>query len=370
MKVSFIHEGVFGSYKNTKTSGKDIARGIASSAIFEKYKSEIMDVYVADIKELMDTRVDSPFGGTDSKYRICNRYVPDISEDAYGIGARPYCKGNTVVIEQMVSFQTSNISGGSRSLYTCPEELLFWENEETKLSGLFPKFKFKIILDWVYLPDAGGYIRTVDPEKEAIEHHPFPYPLNSNTNSGTITLGHTVTLNDFIKYWNRFAKTEDKVQCLAFEHPPMESLEISIPSNFKTGQIMIRGGLQLTDIDSAKAYMTGNSEIVYNLYGFRDFSSRRRDGQDIDPKFKEGVPAFEKATNGLMSLDNLTYLFDNSPNGSLVCSYFMYSPITHKGRIFDVGYNVSRNIVSDWFSDDKGFRKAVDMARKKKESMK
>jgi hypothetical protein len=48
----------------------------------------------------------------------------------------------------------------------------------------------------------------------------------------------------------------------------------------------------------------------------------------------------------------------------------MYSPITHKGRIFDVGYNVSRNIVSDWFSDDKGFRKAVDMARKKKESMK
>ena len=110
--------------------------------------------------------------------------------------------------------------------------------------------------------------------------------------------------------------------------------------------------------------MLGAKEITYNLNGFRDFMSRRRNGMDIEEKYKQN-PAFERATKGILSLDNLTYLFDNSSNGSLLFSYFTYNLSTGKGRLFDTSYLSKETPVTKWFDKD-GFIPAVDAYIKKR----
>ena len=71
MKVNYLYEsGPFGSYKNAKPVNKDYLHKLAAEAIFEKDKEEIMEVYVNDIKELMDTSVDSIFGRKEEKVHL------------------------------------------------------------------------------------------------------------------------------------------------------------------------------------------------------------------------------------------------------------------------------------------------------------
>ena len=365
MKVNYLYEaGPFGSYKNAKQDNKDSLQKLASEAIFEKYKEEIMAVYVDDIKKLMDTMVDSKFGGREEKYRICNRYVTDKSPNAYGVGARIHAKGTTVIIEQLLSFQTA-LTSGYKTYYICPEEFTFWENEEQKLQEMFPRYTFKIVLDWVY--SSTGVLRArkkVNSDVDNLEHHPFPYPLNENTAAGCITLGHDVTLDMFIKYWNRYISKCDSVKMIMLEHPSMDSLDITIPTDFKTETIQLRGGENLVDISGVSKYLIGNQEVTYNLNGFMDFGLRRSKGLDIEEKYRQN-PVFEQATNGVLSLDNLTYLFDNSSNGNLLFSYFIYNISTGKGRLFNSSY--SGNIkfsVTDWFDKD-GFKPAIDAFLKK-----
>lgn len=364
MKINYLYEaGPFGSYKNTKLGDKEPLQRLAANAIFEKHKEEIMKVYVNDIKELMDTIVDSKFGGREEKYRICNRYVADESPDAYGVGARIHLsKGSEVIIEQLLSFQTSLILG-NRSYYLCPEELTFWENEEKKLQEMFPRYTFNIVLDWVYSPSGDLHSRKkVNTDVDVLEHHPFPYPLKENTLGG-ITLGHSVTLEMFVKYWNRFISKSDSVNYLSLELPDIETLDVVTPTKFKTESIQIRGGENLIDLTGASKYLLGAKEITYNLNGFRDFMSRRRNGVDIEEKYKQN-PAFERATNGILSLDNLTYLFDNSSDGSLLFSYFTYNLNTGKGRLFDTPYISLITNATKWFNKD-GFKSAVDAYIKK-----
>jgi hypothetical protein len=365
MKIDYLYEaGPFGSYRNAKRSTKDSLQKLAAEAIFEKYREEIMSVYVNDIKELMDTMVDSKFGGREEKYRICNRYVADESPDAYGVGARIHLlKGTEVIIEQLLSFQTS-IMSGNKSYYLCPEEFTFWENEEQKLQEMFPRYTFKIVLDWVYSSSGDLHSRKkVNTDVDVLEHHPFPYPLKENTLGG-ITLGHSVTLEMFVKYWNRFISKADSVKYLSLELPDIETLDIVTPTKFKTESIQIRGGENLIDLTGASKYLLGAKEITYNLNGFRDFMSRRRDGMDIEEKYKQN-PAFERATKGILSLDNLTYLFDNSSNGSLLFSYFTYNLNTGKGRLFDTSYLSKETPITKWFDKD-GFIPAVDAYKKKR----
>ena len=72
---------------------------------------------------------------------------------------------------------------------------------------------------------------------------------------------------------------------------------------------------------------------------------------------------FEQATNGVLSLDNLTYLFDNSTNGRLLFPGFTYNINTGKGRLFDTSYNYNKNSsasVTEWFDKD-GFKSAIDV---------
>lgn len=368
MKVNYLYEaGPFGSYKNAKQDNKDALQKLASEAIFEKYKEDIMEVYVNDIVDFMDATKDSAyFGGTTAKYRICNRYINDESPNTYGVGARIYLRGNTVIIEQLLSSQTSLISGTlSKLYYTCPEELTFWEKEEKKLQEMFPRYTFKIMLDWVYNSTGDLWARKkVNSDVDSLEHHPFPYPLKENTLADYITLGSNVTLDMFIKYWNRYISKCDSVKMLMLEHPSMDSLDITIPTDFKAETIRLRGGDNLVDISGASKYLIGNQEVTYNLNGFRDFSSRKSKGLDIEKKYRQN-PVFEQATNGVLSLDNLTYLFDNSTNGSLLFSYFTYNINTGKGRLFTSSY--SKNIkfsVTDWFDKD-GFKPAIDAFLKK-----
>lgn len=358
MKVKYLYEaGPFGSYKNAKHDNKDSLQKLASDAIFEKYREEIMTVYVNDIKELMDTMVDSKFGDRKEKYRICNRYVADESPNTYGIGARVYVRGTTVVIQQLLSSQTSFRSGNT-SYYLCPEEFTFWENEEHKLQEMFPRYTFKIELDWVYSSIGDMWARKkVNSDVDNLEHHPFPYPFNEGISLSCITLGHNVTIDMFIKYWNRYISRCDSIKMISLEQPSMDSLDITIPTDFKVESIQIRGGDKLVDISGVSKYLIGNQEITYNLNGFRDFHSIRTNGVDIEERYKQS-PAFEQATNGVLSLDNLTYLFDNSPYGKLLFSYFTYNISTGKGRLFDMSY-VMPVSVTEWFDKD-GFIPAID----------
>ena len=365
MKINYLYEaGPFGSYKNVKQGDKESLQRLAANAIFEKHKEEIMEVYVNDIKELMDTMVDSKFGGREEKYRICNRYVTDESPDAYGVGARiRLSKGSEVTIEQLLSFQTS-IMSGNKSYYLCPEEFTFWENEEKKLQEMFPRYTFTIVLDWVYSSSGDLHSRKkVNSDVDVIEHHPFPYPLKENALGG-IALGSNVTVEMFVKYWNRFISKSDSIKYLSLEYPDIETLDVMTPTNFKTEVIQIRGGEHLIDLTGASKYLSGAKEITYNLNGFRDFMSRRRDGMDIEEKYKQN-PAFERATKGILSLDNLTYLFDNSSNGSLLFSYFTYNLKTGKGRLYDALYLNKEIPVTKWFDKD-GFIPAVDAYIKKR----
>lgn len=364
MKVNYLYEaGPFGSYKNAKHDNKDSLQKLAAEAIFEKHKEEIMAVYVNDIKELMDTMVKSEFGDRKEKYRICNRYITDESPSAYGIGARIHAKGTTVVIEQLLSFQTS-LTSGNRTYYLCPEEFTFWENEEQKLQEMFPKYTFKIALDWIYNSTGNLYARKkVNSDVDNLEHHPFPYPLR-NAPIACVTLGHCVTLDMFIKYWNRFISRYDSVKMIMLVQPSMDSLDITVPTDFKVETLQIRGGDNLVDISGASKYLIGDQEITYNLNGFREFGYGRSNGIDIEKKYKQN-PVFEQATNGVLSLDNLTYLFDNSSNGDLLFSYFTYNINTRKGRLFGASYNKNRAFaVTDWFDKD-GFKPAIDAYLKK-----
>ena len=364
MKVNYLYEsGPFGSYKNAKPVNKDYLHKLAAEAIFEKDKEEIMEVYVNDIKELMDTLVDSIFGSKEEKYKICNRYVTDESPDAYGIGARIHAVGTTVTIKQLLSFQTSLITERSITYYLCPEEFTFWENEEKKLQKMFPKYTFKIVLDWVYSStddlQAG---KKVNSDVDNLEHCPFPYPLEEYTFAASITLGFNVTLDMFIKYWNRYISKYDCIKMIKFDNPSINSLDITIPTDFKTKAIQIIGGDNLTDISGASKYLIGNKEVTYNLNGFRDFGSRKSNVINIKEKYKQN-PVFEQATNGVLSLDNLTYLFDNSTNGRLLFPGFTYNINTGKGRLFDTSYNYNKNSsasVTEWFDKD-GFKSAIDV---------
>lgn len=359
MKIGYLYEAVFGSYKNTKVSGKDIATKIAADAIFEKYKGEIMEVYVSDIKELMDSTVDSPFSGSTEKYRVCNRYVKDISPDAYGIGARISRMGTNVIIEQMVSFQTS-FTTGSKSFYICQEEMEFWEKEEEKLHELFPKYTFKIMLDWIYVKDGTLHPRTeVNSDVDQLPRYQFPYPINEANCSGTISLGYEVSLEMFVKYWNRFINRSDHINTLYLENPSMTNLDLSVPSDFKVNRIMIRGGASLTNLEGAKKYLMEDHTITYNLNGFRDFLAHRNDGTEISTEYASGTPAYEIATNGALSLENLKYLFDNSPNGSLLFSYFIYDLDSKRCRLFDSSYSVDKVKITEWFKKE-NFKKVVN----------
>ena len=360
MKVNYLYEaGPFGSYKNAKQDNKAALQKLASEAIFEKHKEDIMEVYVNDIVDFMDATKDSAyFGGTTAKYRICNRYINDESPNTYGVGARIYLRGNTVIIEQLLSSQTSLISGTlSKLYYTCPEELTFWEKEEKKLQEMFPRYTFKIMLDWVYNSTERLWARKkVNSDVDNLEHHPFPY--NTDIDGGNfISIGENVTLEMFIKYWNRFISRSKVVKSITLNDPSMDSLDITVPTDFKVETIQIIGGENLVDINGAAKYLVGNKQVLYNLNGFRSFSPRKSDSlaNDIEDVYKQ-KPAFEKATNGVLSLDNLIYLFDKSPDGRLLFSYFTYDINTGKGLLFD---DSTYNHVANWFDKD-GFKKAVD----------
>lgn len=361
MKVDYLYEaGPFGSYKNAKRYSNDITKDIlnkvAADAIFKKDKEDIMEVYVNDIIELMDTMKDTHYGSRVQKYRICNRYINDESPDAYGVGARTYIRGNTVIIEQLLSTQTSLISG-NKSFYTCPEELTFWEKEEKKLQEMFPRYTFKIVLNWVYNSTERLWpSKKVNSDVDKLEHYPFPY--HPDLEGGEfIALGTDVTLDMFIKYWNRFISRRESITSIELSDPMMDSLDITIPTDFKTKSIQIRGGENLVDLNGATKYLIGNKQVMYNLNGFRSFDSKRSDSlePDIQEVYKQ-KPAFERATNGVLSLDNLTYLFDKSTYGRLLFSYFTYDISTGKGLLFD---DYSYNHVAKWFDKD-GFKKAVD----------
>lgn len=362
MKINYIHEGVFGSYKNSKTSGKEIATSLATEAIFEKYKDEIMAVYVKDLKELMDSRVESKFGGSEAKYRICNRYVQDLSPDAYGVGARIMARGNKVVIEQMLSWQTSFITG-TRTFYTCSRELTFWEEEEKKLAELFPRYTFKIVLDWVYSPGGMHASTKITPDSKLV-HRPYPCP-GDDLLSPKVGIGYEVTLDEYAAYWNRFVSKAESIREFSIENPEFTSLDIHVPTDLKIESMVIRGGEKLTDLSGVAKYMIGPPEVSYNLNGFKDFMSRRSDGVDIDPKYDVPNPAFEIATKGLLSLDNLRYLFDANGNGKILCTFFLYDMTNNQGRLYDTTYGSNPTIIAtDRFTKDT-FKKAVDKHKKK-----
>ena len=350
MKLNYLYEaGPFGSYKNIKNKNSIQELGnIGKEAIFEKIKEKIVEVYVNDIKELMDTLVETKTG-RDVKYRICNRYIKDESPDAYGVGARIYLRSSTVMIEQLLSMDTSLISSGTKTYYFCPEEFTFWEKEEQKLQEMFPKFTFKIVLDWVYnSTDALWPGRIVNSNVDKLEHRPFPYPERS-----TIILGSNVTLDMFIKYWNRYISRCDSLEIITLDKPSMDSLDITIPTDFKVNSIVINGGNNLVNINGVSKYLIGNKEVTYSLNGFRDFSLRTSNGGLVIKEQYKRNPVFERATNGVLSLDNLTYLFDKSIHGSLIFSYFTYNIITGKGKLFN-GYKST-----NWFNKYE-FKQAVD----------
>ena len=353
MKLNYLYEaGPFGSYKNAKSGNKDSLQKLAAEGIFEKHKEEIMEVYVKDIKDLMDSEVNTKFGGTKEKYRICNRYVTDENPYSYGVGARIFLRGTSVVIEQLLTPTWSRYN-----YYVCPEEFTFWENEEQKLQEMFPRYTFKIMLDWVYNSTERLWARKkVNSDVDNLEHHPFPY--NTDIDGGNfITIGENVTLEMFIKYWNRFISRSKVVKSITLNDPSMDSLDITVPTDFKVETIQIRGGENLVNINGAAKYLVGNKQVLYNLNGFRSFSQRKSDSlaNDIEDVYKQ-KPAFEKATNGVLSLDNLIYLFDKSPDGRLLFSYFTYDINTGKGLLFD---DSTYNHVANWFDKD-GFKKAVD----------
>ena len=361
MKLNYLYEaGPFGSYKNAKSSNKDSLQKLAAEGIFEKHKEEIMEVYVKDIKDLMDSEVNTKFGGTKEKYRICNRYVTDENPYSYGVGARIYLRGKTVVIEQLLTPTWSRYN-----YYVCPEEFTFWEKEEQKLQEMFPRYTFKIVFDWVYMSSGDLWIRKVNSAVDNLEHYPFPHPLEEDPSGDCIILGDNVTLDMFIKYWNRYISTVDSFKMIMLENPSMDSLDITIPTDFKVEAIQVRGGDNLVDISGVSKYLIGNQEVTYNLNGFEKLSLRMSDKLlSIKEKYIQH-PVFEEATKGVLSLDNLTYLFDNSTNGTLLFSYFTYNISTGKGRLSNSLY--SKNVkfsVTDWFDKD-GFKRAIDAFLKK-----
>ena len=356
MKVDYLYEaGPFGSYKNAKSSNKDSLQKLAAEGIFEKCKEEIMKVYVKDIKDLMDT-MDTKFGGRIEKYRVCNRYVMDESPYTYGVGARIYLRGKTVVIEQLLTPKMTSIY-----YYNCPEEFTFWENEEQKLQEMFPRYTFKIVFDWVYMSNGLLWATKVNSDVDNLEHYPFPYPLETST-SDCIALGSNVTLDMFIKYWNRFISTSDYVKKIVLDEPNMDSLNITIPTDFRVESVEIRGGENLTDISGISKCLIGKQEVTYNLYRFASDILMIHDGRrrlSIKGRYKQH-PVFEQATNGVLSLDNLTYLFDNSVNGILLFPYFTYNISTGNGRLFNIS-NTKRDkyYYTNWFDKD-GFKATVD----------
>ena len=353
MKVDYLYEaGPFGSYKNAKSSNKDSLQKLAAEAIFEKYREEIMAVYVKDIKDLMDT-MDTKLGGRIEKYKVCGRYVRDESTNTYGVGARIYLRGTSVVIEQLLTPKmTSNC-------YNCPEEFTFWENEEQKLQKMFPRYTFKIVFDWVYHVYGLLWAIKVNSDKDNLEHYPFPYPFESST-TNCIVLGSNVTLDMFIKYWNRFISTSDYIKKLVLDEPNTDSLNITIPTNFRVESVEIRGGENLTDISGISKCLIGKQEVTYNLYRFANDNLMIHDSRlSIKEKYKQH-PVFEQATNGVLSLDGLTYLFDNSVNGRLLFPYFTYDISTGKGRLFNISNTVrDKYYHTIWFDKD-GFKATVD----------
>ena len=301
------------------------------------------------------------FSGNFSPYTASLQYdtTPPIPwQKEYGTGCFAYA-------EQLLSFQTSLIGLGNGSYYLCPEEFTFWENEEQKLQEMFPRYTFKIVLDWVYSHTGDLWSgKKVSSNVDNLEHHPFPHPFERDTLAGCVALGNDVTLDMFVKYWNRYVSKCDSLKMIMLEHPNMDSLDINVPTDFKVEAIQIRGGNNLVDISGASKYLIGNKEVTYNLNGFTEFGSRRSNGVDIKEEFKQN-PVFERATNGVLSLDNLTYLFDNSSDGLSLFSYFTYNLNTGMGKLFNTAYN--KKLYSPrtiWFDKD-GFKPAVDILLKK-----
>ena len=82
--------------------------------------------------------------------------------------------------------------------------------------------------------------------------------MDEYTFAASITLGFNVTLDMFIKYWNRYISKYDSIKFIKFDNPSINSLDITIPTDFKTKAIQIIGGDNLTDISGASKYLIGN----------------------------------------------------------------------------------------------------------------
>ncbi len=307
MKINYLQESVFGSYKN-KTQDKlknikqETAR-ISNKWFQENVVPKILDYYIPKVLEFSNTICKQERGIE----ILCDRNSAVPKNDGAVVDIKE--ENGKILIKQYLVYK--DISSYNNLYFLKNETFEIFDEIEDYISKNFGECK--IILTIAKIINGNKWFNFYDSAKHDLVEIPFLQdPSNDYPIIEIIISNKEMTsLDKVFNFFNRFENALPILPSLNLAScNNLTSFDSKIPlKSFKIGRIFLWGGANLTSFKGWQKFMVDDDpKVIYNVNSILDSTAASHVRYEIKKEFDVDKPAFELATNGKIPKKYLLYL--------------------------------------------------------------
>ena len=307
MKIQYLQESVFGTYKNKRSDDKKLKNirketvKISNKWFQENVVNEILDYYVPLMIDYSKSVSTKERGIT----LLFDRAKDKINSKSHGLVVEISEIAGKIIIKQYVKTEECRSYG---NLYFLQNETftIFDEIEEHISENFGP---CEIIL--VNCETEGGYWYNTENENSNIKEVPFLQYNNQDIKEIIFGLKDLTSLTPIFKFLNRFEDSLPNLYSISFTNcDNLESFKSEVPLELiKVGRISLWGCKNLKSFDGWEDFMNkDNPVVVYNINSILNNTGHGADMYTILPEFNVEPAVFELATKGKIQKKYIQYL--------------------------------------------------------------
>lgn len=307
MKIQYLQESVFGTYKNKRSDDEKLKNvrketaQISNKWFQENVVNEILDYYVPLMIDYSKSVSTKERGIT----LLFDRAKDKINSKSKGLVVEISEIAGKIIIRQYVKTDECRSYG---DLYFLENETftIFDEIEEYILENFGP---CEIIL--VNCETEGGYWYNTENENSNIKEVPFLRYNSQDIKEIIFGLKDITSLTPIFKFLNRFEDSLPNLYSISFTNcNNLESFKSEVPLKLiKVERISLWGCKNLKSFDGWENFMNkDNPVVVYNINSILNNTGHGADMYTILSEFNTEPAVFELATKGKIQKKYIQYL--------------------------------------------------------------